>query len=48
MDIASPGARLSELREEGFNVKATASANTSGMQGRPTMEYSIPRRRTFA
>ena len=48
MDIQSPGARLSELKDQGFNVKATASANTSGLQGRPTMEYSIPRRRTFA
>ena len=48
MDIQSPGARLSELKDEGFNIKAKATANTSGLQGRPTMEYSIPRRRTFA
>ena len=48
LDIASPAARLLELKEAGFNVKAKAVANTSGLQGRPTMEYSIPRRRTFA
>lgn len=47
LDIASPGARLSEIKEEGFNVKAKA-VGSNGLQGRPTMEYSIPRRRTFA
>ena len=46
MDIQSPGARLSELKDQGFNVKAKAIE--TGIQGRPTMEYSIPRRRTFA
>jgi len=46
MDIQSPGARLSELKEEGFNVKAKAIE--TGYQGRPTMEYSIPKRRIIA
>ena len=43
LDIASPAARLLELKEAGFNVKA--SAIESGLVGRPEMEYSIPRRR---
>lgn len=43
LDIASPAARLLELKEAGFNVKA--SAIDSGLVGRPEMEYSIPRRR---
>lgn len=46
LDIASPGARLSELREAGFNVKATA--DNSGSVGRPAVVYSIPRRRVTA
>ena len=43
LDIASPGARLSELREEGFNVKATAV--DSGMVGRQSNEYTIAKKR---
>ena len=43
LDIASPGARLSELREEGFNVKATAV--DSGMVGRASNEYVIAKKR---
>ena len=39
LDIASPGARLTELREAGFNVKATA--DNSGYVGRPAVVYSI-------
>ena len=46
LDIASPAARLLELKEAGFNVKA--SAISSGAVGRPEMEYSIPRRRVVA
>ena len=46
LDIMSPGARLSELREAGFNVKATA--DNSGSVGRPAVVYSIPRRRVTA
>ena len=47
LGIASPGARLTELREAGFNVKATAS-DDSGYVGRPAVTYSIPRRRVSA
>ncbi len=43
MKIASPGARLTELREAGFNVKVT-SADTTKV-GRPVATYTIPRRR---
>ena len=46
MDIASPGARISEIRDAGFNVK-TKTAET-GYQGRPTLEYTISRRRVTA
>ena len=43
LDIASPGARLSELREEGFNVKAVAVED--GCVGRNTSEYTIAKKR---
>ena len=43
LKIASPGARLTELREAGFNVKVS-SVDSSNV-GRPTVTYSIPRRR---
>ena len=46
MDIASPGARISELRDAGFNVKTKPVME--GNVGRPVLEYSISRRRTFA
>ena len=46
LDIASPGARISELRENGFNVKA--KPQNDGNVGRPVLEYQISRRRTFA
>lgn len=46
LDIASPGARLTELREAGFNV--VGKEVNSGNVGRPEMEYTISRRRTFA
>ena len=46
MDIMSPGARLTELREAGFNIKATPV--TEGVQGRPAVEYTILKRRTIA
>ena len=46
MDIMSPGARVSEIRDAGFNVK-TKTAET-GYQGRPALEYSISRRRVTA
>tara|TARA_Y100000287_G_C14187669_1_gene338485 strand:+ start:727 stop:1056 length:330 start_codon:yes stop_codon:yes gene_type:complete len=46
MDIASPGARISELRDAGFNVKTKPVME--GNVGRPVLEYSISRRRVFA
>ena len=45
LDIASPGARLSELREEGFNVKAVAIE--SGDVGRAANEYTIAKKRVL-
>jgi len=46
LDIASPGARLTELRQAGFNVKA--KAQETGAPGRQPMTYTIPRRRVSA
>ena len=46
LDIASPGARISELIDAGFNVKTKPVME--GNVGRPVLEYSISRRRTFA
>lgn len=46
LDILSPGARLTELREAGFNVKA--KAQETGAPGRQPMTYTIPRRRVSA
>lgn len=46
LDIASPGARISELRDNGFNVKSKPIH--TGMVGRPVNEYTISRRRVFA
>ena len=46
LDIASRGARISELRDAGFNVKTKPVME--GNVGRPVLEYSISRRRTFA
>tara|TARA_B110000238_G_C16062988_1_gene411400 strand:- start:690 stop:953 length:264 start_codon:yes stop_codon:yes gene_type:complete len=43
LDIASPGARLSELRDMGFNVKATAISE--GNVGRSANEYTISKKR---
>ena len=46
LDIASPGARISELRDNGFNVKSKPIY--TGLVGRPANEYTISRRRVFA
>lgn len=46
MGIESPGARLTELRENGFNIKS--SVVNSGYQGRPALSYTILKRRNFA
>ena len=46
LDAMSPGARISELRDNGFNVKSKPIH--TGMVGRPVNEYTISRRRVFA
>ena len=46
LDAMSPGARVHEIREAGFNVKSKPIY--TGEVGRPALEYSISRRRTFA
>jgi hypothetical protein len=46
LDIASPGARLSELKEEGFVLKA--EAKSTGTVGRDTNKYTIAKRRVMA
>jgi len=46
LKIASPGARVSEIREAGFNVKATPAKK--GNVGRAVNTYSISRRRVTA
>ena len=42
----SPGARISELRDNGFNVKSKPIH--TGMVGRPANEYTISRRRVVS
>ena len=46
LKIASPGARLTELREAGFDIRAEELASDS--VGRPSVEYKIMKRRAFA
>ena len=46
MDIASPGARLTELRENGFDIRVVDSVSNGA--GRPTAQYKIMKRRAFA
>tara|TARA_A100001035_G_scaffold167296_1_gene132560 strand:+ start:337 stop:477 length:141 start_codon:yes stop_codon:yes gene_type:complete len=46
MDIASPGARLTELREAGFDVRVIDSETVG--QGRPSAIYKIMKRRAYA
>jgi predicted ArsR family transcriptional regulator len=46
LKIASPGARLTELREEGFDIRVVE--NHSKGTGRPQAEYKIMKRRSFA
>ena len=47
LNIASPGARLTELRENGFDVRVVES-NSNEMPGRPVATYKIMKRRAFA
>lgn len=46
MGIESPGARLTELREAGFDVRVIDSEVVG--QGRPVATYKIMKRRAFA
>ena len=46
INAMSPGARISELRDNGFNVKSKPIY--TGLVGRPANEYTISRRRVFA
>ena len=45
--IMSPGARLTELREEGFDVRVVET-NSHDSVGRPESTYKIMQRRAFA
>jgi hypothetical protein len=45
LDIASPGARLTEIREAGFNV--VSKTLDADMPGRPALSYTISKRRAF-
>jgi len=47
LDIMSPGARLTELREAGFDVRVVES-NSNDNVGRPVATYKIMQRRAFA
>ena len=46
INAMSPGARISELRDNGFNVKSKPIH--TGMVGRPANEYTISRRRLYS
>jgi hypothetical protein len=46
LDIASPGARLTEIREAGFNV-VSKNLDTD-MAGRPALSYTIAKRRAYS
>ena len=47
LDIMSPGARLTELRERGFDIRVVES-NSHDMPGRPQATYKIMKRRAFS
>ncbi len=47
LDIMSPGARLTELRDAGFDVRVVES-NSNDMPGRPQATYKIMKRRALA
>jgi len=46
LDIASPGARLTEIRDAGFNV--VSKSLDAEMPGRPALSYTISKRRVSA
>ena len=47
LDIMSPGARLTELRDAGFDVRVVET-NSHDSVGRPEATYKIMQRRAFA
>jgi predicted ArsR family transcriptional regulator len=47
LDIMSPGARLTELRDAGFDVRVVET-NSNDSVGRPEATYKIMQRRAFA
>ena len=47
LDIMSPGARLTELRDAGFDVRVVES-NSNDQPGRPQATYKIMQRRAHA
>lgn len=47
LDIMSPGARLTELREQGFDVRVVETSSND-MPGRPQATYKIMKRRAYA
>jgi hypothetical protein len=47
LEIMSPGARLTELREEGFDVRVVET-NSHDSVGRPESTYKIMKRRVLA
>jgi hypothetical protein len=47
LDIMSPGARLTELRDAGFDVRVVET-NSNDSVGRPESTYKIMQRRAFA
>ena len=46
LDIMSPGARLTEIREAGFNV--VSKTLEAHMPGRPALSYTIAKRRAYS
>jgi hypothetical protein len=47
LDIMSPGARLTELRDAGFDIRVVET-NSHDSVGRPEATYKIMQRRAFA
>lgn len=48
MNIASPGARLYDLKEKGFDVRVVDAVSNDFGAGRPVAQYKIMQRRAFA
>jgi len=48
LDIASPGARLFDLKEAGFDVRVVDAVSNNFGAGRPVAQYKIMKRRALA